>query len=254
MDHLKIYSVLIAAYAFSTSGSFAGYSLESTVEKVHLLELYSSEGCSSCPPADAWLSALRKNPALFRRFVPVEFHIDYWNRLGWHDPFSEDRFTSRQYALASAWGKNSVYTPGFVLDAKEWRVGEGMAGVTEKGNPVGVLRVDRRGENDFLVTFRPVGKGAGPYRIYGARLGNGFLTEVKSGENSGRRLAHDFTATQFSSSAMKPGPSAGSYTVGVSLVRGGVNRPKSESVAFWVTTPGNEVPIQVVGGDLPEFK
>src|SRR5215216_163125 len=81
--------------------------------QVHLLELFSSEGCSSCPPAEQWLADLRQAPGLWRDFVPVSFHVNYWDRLGWKDRFANKEFTARQYAYSSLWRSVSVYTPEF---------------------------------------------------------------------------------------------------------------------------------------------
>src|ERR1700688_327791 len=86
--------------------------------RASLLELYSSEGCSSCPPADEWLSSLTGAKGLWADFVPVAFQVDYWNRLGWKDPLSSSEFTARQQAYANFWKKSSVYTPGLVLNGK----------------------------------------------------------------------------------------------------------------------------------------
>ena len=94
---------------------------ESRAARTHLLELFTSEGCSSCPPAEAWLSNLKKEPQLWRDFVPVAFHVDYWDRLGWRDPFASKTWTARQYDYAERWKSGSVYTPGFVLDGREWQ-------------------------------------------------------------------------------------------------------------------------------------
>ena len=63
--------------------------------QVHLIELFSSEGCSSCPPAEQWLGGLREAPGLWRDFVPVAFHVDYWDRLGWRDRFSSPSYSER---------------------------------------------------------------------------------------------------------------------------------------------------------------
>jgi hypothetical protein len=78
---------LIASVAFCFTA--AGESVfESAPNKVHLLELFTSEGCSSCPPAEEWLTKLKQNPGLWRDFVPVAFHVDYWDHLGWRDRFA----------------------------------------------------------------------------------------------------------------------------------------------------------------------
>src|ERR1041385_865018 len=69
---------------------------ESKPARAHLLELYTSEGCSSCPPAEQWMSALKNQPRLWQDIVPIAFHVDYWDRLGWRDPFASKLWTDRQ--------------------------------------------------------------------------------------------------------------------------------------------------------------
>src|SRR3569832_1871687 len=80
-----------------------------------LLELYTSEGCSSCPPADRWLSHLPDDAGV----VPLAFHVDYWDRLGWRDPFAQAAFSQRQRARNN--GTGWVYTPQVMLDGKDYR-------------------------------------------------------------------------------------------------------------------------------------
>src|ERR1700751_3091725 len=92
---------------------------ESGPQKTHLIELFTSQGCSSCPPAEAWLSRLKNEPRLWKDFVPVAFHVDYWDRLGWRDPFAAKEWTTRQYQYSVNWKSEGVYTPGFVLDGRE---------------------------------------------------------------------------------------------------------------------------------------
>jgi len=104
--------------------------------RVSLIELYTSEGCSSCPPAERWLGGLRSDPGLWKTFVPVAFHVDYWNRLGWPDRFSNRDFTQRQYAYAEGWSGGSVYTPCFVRDGAEWHA---RGPVEVSGGAAGVL-------------------------------------------------------------------------------------------------------------------
>src|ERR1700736_1681258 len=93
---------------------------ESGPTRTHLIELFTSQGCSSCPPAEAWLSKLKSEPGLWKNFVPLAFHVDYWDRLGWRDPFASKEWTARQYQYSTTWKSESVYTPGFVLDGREW--------------------------------------------------------------------------------------------------------------------------------------
>ena len=97
-----------------------------------LVELYTSEGCSSCPPADRWLSQLK--PAAEKgTVVPVAFHVTYWDYIGWRDAFADERHTARQRARAGASGARYVYTPQVVLggrDFRGWSSGSAVASVT----------------------------------------------------------------------------------------------------------------------------
>src|SRR2546430_7383511 len=117
MRRLGLIPLLCAAALTSQA---ADRVFESGPQKVHLLELFTSEGCSSCPPAEAWLSKLKSDPRLWKDFVPLAFHVDYWDRLGWRDPFAAKEWTARQYRYSATWKNESVYTPGFILDGREW--------------------------------------------------------------------------------------------------------------------------------------
>src|SRR5271170_5592196 len=86
-----------------------------------LVELYSSEGCSSCPPAEAWMSKLKASPNLWNDLFPVVFHVDYWDGLGWPDRFARPAYTQRQRNYAARLGQDSVYTPEFITNGREWR-------------------------------------------------------------------------------------------------------------------------------------
>jgi len=115
--------------------------LQSGPARASLLELYTSEGCSSCPPAEAWLSRLRDDARLWKEIVPVAFHVDYWDNLGWKDRFASAAFTARQRDYAARWNSGSVYTPGFVLDGQEWRGWFTGRGAAVPGHrPAGWLR------------------------------------------------------------------------------------------------------------------
>src|SRR3954462_6751955 len=84
---------------------------ESKPARAHLIELYTSEGCSSCPRAEEWMSGLKNQANLWRDIVPVAFHVDYWDRLGWRDPFASKLWTARQTEYSARWKTDSVYTP-----------------------------------------------------------------------------------------------------------------------------------------------
>lgn len=211
-----------------------------------LLELYTSEGCSSCPPADAWVSALKTNPNLWKRVVPVVFHVDYWDRLGWRDPFATAANTARQQRYAAAWRGASVYTPGFVLNGREWR---GWFQREELPAPpptkVGRLAVEIENEQ-ARVSFTPVSNNSDSLQLELALLGGELESDVKRGENSGRKLRHDFTALHFVTAPMRAdGPR---FTASVSL---SVKTPTSpRAIAAWVTRGNAQPPLQATGGWL----
>ncbi|MEM1433200.1 MAG: DUF1223 domain-containing protein, partial [Pseudomonadota bacterium] len=94
--------------------------MTSPAQQAQLVELFTSEGCSSCPPADRWLSSLKGQPELFRSVVPVAYHVTYWDYLGWEDTLglaAHDQRHRRQAAFAGS----GVYTPGVFRQGKEWR-------------------------------------------------------------------------------------------------------------------------------------
>src|SRR6185295_523163 len=92
-----------------------------------VVELYTSQGCNSCPPADAFFADLVRQPGV----VALGFHVDYWNYLGWHDPFSSKKFTYRQKEYAMAFRQTGVYTPQMVVQGKRGEVGSDKKAVLQ---------------------------------------------------------------------------------------------------------------------------
>ena len=115
---LALLLVLPAAPALA-----AGCKAESGEKTVALVELYTSEGCSSCPPADRWLSALAERGFAPDRVVPLALHVDYWDYIGWKDPFAKALFSARQRELAAIARSRVVYTPQVVLAGKDYGMG-----------------------------------------------------------------------------------------------------------------------------------
>ncbi len=223
--------------------------LASPAERVTLLELYTSEGCSSCPPADRWLSGLRDDPRLWHAVVPVAFHVDYWDAIGWPDRFASADHSRRQRAYVQAGHAGSVYTPGFVVDGREWR-GWFVGGTPEIGGgaPAGVLALEVDGAR-IDASYTPADDGAGPLELHVVRLGFGLVTEVGAGENAGRTLRHDFLVLDHRRAPLEQ---AG----GVFKARLESPRPdivaERHAVAAWVASRHDPTPLQAVGGWLPE--
>ena len=241
-------SLAVTAVLLAAAPLFAGpITFESTETPVTLLELFTSEGCSSCPPADAWVSKLKANPDLWKRVVPVVFHVDYWDGLGWPDRFATRGNTDRQRRYAAAWRSNSVYTPGFVLNGREWRDWFNR-GVLPAPSPakVGKLQVTLRDRTHADATFTPIGDSPKPLQIELALLGGNLESDVKRGENGGRKLRHDFVVLHLATAALTS--SDGRFTASISLPEKVTGAPIA--LAAWINTGDAQSPIQAVGGWL----
>ena len=203
-----------------------------------LLELFTSEGCSSCPPAERWLATLRDSPVLWRHFVPVAFHVDYWNRLGWPDRFATREFTQREYDYAAAWASGSVYTPCLVRDGVD--LGDTRS-VAPSGRAAGRLTVAYDGAT-VRAEFSPAVAHAGEqFEIHAAFLGGGIVSRVTAGENNGETLHHEFIAL-----ALVHAPLGCDLALPAPKVSG-VTR---HALAVWVTRRGELAPLQATGGWL----
>jgi hypothetical protein len=209
---------------------------ESEATRTHLIELFTSQGCSSCPPAEAWLSKLKNEPRLWKDFVPLAFHVDYWDRLGWRDPFAAKEWTARQYLYSETWNSESVYTPGFVLDGREW-TGRSIPAVASEKCGALKLTIDNK---RIVASFVPAAGAVKDVDLHVATLGFDLTTKVGAGENSGRSLRQDFVVLSLANEKMSAGKTEIPF---VADARGG-------AIAAWITAPNQVEPIQAVGGWL----
>ena len=114
-------SLMLAGTALISNVYASEKHFSSGENKVTLVELYTSEGCSSCPPAEKWLNSLKEDSRLWTYFVPVAFHVDYWDYIGWKDPFAKSDYGLRQGKYKQQGNIQTVYTPGMMLDGKYWQ-------------------------------------------------------------------------------------------------------------------------------------
>lgn len=244
--HIGMAAVLAAA---SPGVHGAEARIASGPGRVSLIELYTSEGCSSCPTADRWIGELRNDPGLWREFVPVSFHVNYWDRLGWQDRFASRQFTRRQYAIASAWGSGSVYTPCFVRNGAEWRPA-GQTPLVAGGAP-GLLTVTVGADGGADVNFAPAaGVRAGVFLVHVAVLGSGFVSKVTAGENGGSTLHHEFVALALVDRALAADAAGSGFRARFPLPKPQVGDAPRTAIAAWVTRSGELEPIQAAGGWL----
>jgi hypothetical protein len=243
MKHcLFVFSVSFLSSIFQISAGDP-VTFESGPKKVQLLELFTSEGCSSCPPAEASLSRLVNDSRLWREFVPVAFHVDYWDRLDWKDPFASVEWTKRQRTYAENWKAEIVYTPAFVLNGREWR----DANVPSANETPGVLKIGIRGDNIVMVNFEPANGTSGEFEVHLARLGFGIAVNVRAGENTGRKLQHDFVVLSLAHEKL----GSGRQELHFAPAPASPVQPQRTALAAWITKKGDITPLQATGGWLP---
>ena len=245
-----LFAALAALVASSTIGlaQVPTLSFKSAAKRTAVVELYTSEGCSSCPPADRWFSSLKAAPGLFQNFVPVAFHVDYWDDLGWKDRFARSAYSERQRLYAQSGALSQVYTPGFLLQGHEWRTwSSGAVALQSDGASVGPLELTLDGHGGATLRWWPAREPTA--RLLGTLmlLGNELSSAVRSGENAGHQLHHDFVALAYSSGAMVRDNDH--YSVSLKMPASSTLAPRY-AVAAWVNDASRLAPLQAVGGWL----
>ena len=199
-----------AAFASGVANAAAGQCIaHSPAHRVALVELYSSEGCNSCPPADNWLSQWKQGGAA-QGVVPLALHVDYWNSLGWTDRFSQHRFTERQQTLTDVAGAHTIYTPEVFVAGRELRRWSSAGSFADRvrqivaqpasadvalelapraGSPAGGFDIDAQ--------FTSHAATADPLNAYVAVYENALTSQVRAGENSGATLHHERVVRQW---------------------------------------------------------
>ena len=216
---MKITIKLLAAYALLTGvtasfGTQNGCNAQSGAFRVPVIELYTSEGCSSCPPADKWLSSL-KTPGADKvvangaangagsgagnGLVVQAFHVGYWDYIGWVDRFASPAHTTRQRQQEALGGQSTIYTPQAVLNGRDWRDWHGSRGRLPASNePAGAsISLRQVADDQFEATVTPAAGSTSTWSAYWTLTEHGHSSKVKSGENAGEFLQHDFVVRQY---------------------------------------------------------
>ena len=201
---LKVLAVALCIFATHAAAA-ASCTARSGAHTAALVELYTSEGCSSCPPADRWLSGLAAQGYGPERIVPLALHVDYWDYIGWKDPFAQRAFSDRQRKLTRLQRQALVYTPQVMLQGRDFRAWGGKAFDQE------VARINARPARAHLsLEIRALRKEgvevavsaevpmpADEPALYVAAYQNRLQSEVTAGENRGRKLPHDYVVLQW---------------------------------------------------------
>ena len=213
--------------------------VESSTQKTAVVELYTSEGCSSCPPADKWLEALVETESDEIDILALAFHVDYWDYIGWKDRFASPRYTSRQRQLGANNKQRTIYTPEFFVDGKETRGTRRVLSEIQNTN-------ERHADIELALTVSKYGNGLQlqlvpsqdsldnemlhhRYFVYEKNL----VSDVTRGENSGETLRHQ-NVVRYMSPARKLN-AKNTYLINIDPDW----QLENIGVAALVTTPGN---------------
>ncbi len=178
-------------------------SAKSGASTVPLLELYTSEGCSSCPPADKWLSNLKQDSS---QLIPLAFHVDYWDYIGWKDKFSKAEYSDRQRKVAAFNSAGFVYTPQFVMNGRDFKGSDGsrlnsMVASSQKlaSRANLALNASTAANGDIVLNVTAAATRPADIKnsdVFVAIYENKLASKVNAGENSGRELKHDYVVRE----------------------------------------------------------
>ncbi|TAG35538.1 MAG: DUF1223 domain-containing protein [Polaromonas sp.] len=199
-----------------------------------VVELYTSEGCSSCPPADKWASSLKGSGA-----VVQAFHVSYWDYIGWVDRFAAPAYTHRQREVAARNHLRSIYTPQAVLNGQDWPNWRGQPKAT--GPAKASIALKQLGTDQFEASVMPLPalQDAGTWSAYWTVTEHGHNSRVQAGENAGVFLKHDFVVRQL--------VQAGDYKVGDAA-------PQKLTFRSIAATPGHPRQVNLVVFDAKTGK
>jgi hypothetical protein len=234
-----LFLILALVLPHSTIALAGGLVLNSGPHQVTLLELFTSQGCSSCPSAERWLNEYIEDEHLWSRIVPLAFHVDYWDYLGWKDKYADPESGERQRNYARIGKARGVYTPGMFVNGREWRGWTLRVSPRTSDKVPGNLSA-RIENNQIEAMFEAESR---LYELHVALLGFGIETKVERGENRNSTLREEFVVLDHESY-----PSInGHWKIPVPRTKSTVDR---YGIALWVSTPDNPAPLQATGGWL----
>ncbi len=195
----------LVAFVMSTTASSDDQAPFDAEKRPVVLELFTSQGCSSCPPADAFLQELGSDPEWKDRVIPLAFHVDYWDYLGWKDPFSKAAWTERQGDYVTAMGGATLYTPQLVIHGREEIVGGRYRDIRKSIEKVSALPESHALSMDVISLVKEEGRlsgevmvngmlpaGESKVQLWGILFEHEQHTEVPRGENAGKTLKNDY--------------------------------------------------------------
>lgn len=236
--------LMISANSFAQSN----LTFSSGDKQVATIELFTSHGCSSCPPADKWLRQYTDHPGLWTDVIPMAFHVDYWDYLGWPDEFANDLNTQRQQNYAASRKVASVYTPGVVVKGREWR---GFFRRQEPdlslGDNVGILELNTDLKSAKISFNNQISHSNNQLTAHIALLGFGIESNIGGGENRGRVLTEDFVVLGHHSTKQLSADNQWELLIPST----GSAHSNRLAIVAWVSDQDSPSPLQATGGWLP---
>lgn len=248
MKPLRLGCCALGLVATSAMAQHPTQSFESPLERVTVVELFTSHGCSSCPPAESWLRKLEQSPGLWQQVIPLAFHVDYWDYLGWKDRFADAAYSQRQREYRRSGGLGSVYTPGLLVNGQEWR-GWYWGRSIPHGQPpqVGRLALEGSAEAGLTLRFTPGPDWqASELQAHIAILGSGVESHIGAGENRGRDLQESFVVLTDAQTTETVAP----YTWRLDWPAAKPLPSGRQALVAWISGPDGPTPLQAVGGWL----
>lgn len=244
LQTLLIFSLLLV---ISTSKVAYSQQISSTETQPLFIELYSSQGCSSCPPAEEWLNKFATKESkikLWKDIIPINFHVDYWDYLGWQDPFADSRFSARQWQYVQHKHVKQVATPAFIVNGKNWHGWFNGDNLLIKRTPNNNKLSANIELDSITVKYAPAITNATSLTFHIALLGFNQKTKVVQGENHGRYLTHDFVVIGYQEGRLKKHLDQYQQTVAL-------NKPEKfhsdkQAIVVWVSEENNPKPIRVI--------
>lgn len=242
MKRILLIACLIASPAFAGEKIIA----MSNGQQTAVVELYTSEGCSSCPSADKWLAALIEVPEDELDVLALAFHVDYWDYLGWKDRFGSPKYTSRQRQLGANNRQRSIYTPEFFVDGAEARgtkkVLQKIHSTNGQKAKIQLKLVISKSSDELQLELQSTSPKAADNSLHHRFFvyENELMSDVKRGENSGERLFHQQVVRYMSSALNLKDINQHNISIDPEWNLDNIG------VAALVTAPGNENYLQVV--------
>ncbi|WP_085299072.1 DUF1223 domain-containing protein [Cognaticolwellia mytili] len=245
----KFFSIILFVYLYSALAN--AKTIISPEHQVNLVEVYSSQGCSSCPPAERWLGQFINAPKLFTSFIPINFHVDYWDYLGWKDPYANAKFTKRQRRYNILGHARTIATPGFIVNGKGWEGwfrGQNLPINNDK--KVGRLTINL--EEDTVkdisvadIKFAAIANAPNNGRVHLAVLAFNQKTSVIRGENRGKQLPHDFVVIGYETE--KAQRKNNYFTAKLTLPNVEKFQSVKKALVVWISSDEDPSPIQAAG-------